>query len=326
MTILDAMQTVLKSGCGISFEEAVRSERYAELESQFKSLPKCFPARTHRGIALRAGHLQMGRLLNTTSERGAIKLPRSVQSEFGRGQAMAPLVQLVGECLVKAAAECLPDDVVALAKEWREADVDRQIEIARTLFFRFNSEGQRHDEEFHLDTVTQNISKRILMNEHASERILPKQFGMWDPKTCIANCQGKTQMLTAFGRLAGTDVLAVSPLTTAHEVVEGWRSIVADRIREDLAQRKIEFPEPVFMDSLKAYEIDKVFSDFDSHFHVGAALKLRDGRWVLIDSHAMSWGVFTPDWHLERIVGLLDKYGVVLPGIHLLGHSYEARD
>ena len=81
-----AIENGLSLGCGLSLSQAMNSPRFQELLARQESLLTRYPKNTHRGIALRAGHLAMGQLLNTKSEQEALSTAKLAREpKFGCG-------------------------------------------------------------------------------------------------------------------------------------------------------------------------------------------------------------------------------------------------
>ncbi|MFA5029629.1 MAG: hypothetical protein WC518_02645 [Patescibacteria group bacterium] len=319
--ILEAIETGLVRGCGISLTEAMSSPRFVKLLARQKTLFERYPKDTHRGIALRAGHLVMGQLLNTMPESKALAQARRIKTpKFGCGIELRALIQFFGEALIVEAGKCLPDEVLELAKEWRAATAERQIEIVRELFFIFRSKKQGDDQEIMtLAHAEQDLIRKAMekWNRGSDARdVLPRLYGKWD-SNCPANCQGKTQLLVAFAHLAGTKAMVVNALSDGVHELWRLRGELADAISQDIRRRGLGGVSSEFDDSLAGHHFAEIFREKIRDFHVGTALRLGDGRWILIDPHALAWGVFSPRWQMNETHRLLRKYAEVLPGLTL---------
>lgn len=320
--LLEAFESAFLQGCGMSLRDAMASKRFAKLLQKEKALADRFSERTHRGLALRFGHMQMGTLLNAHPETEALKLARALPREEAYNPELRALTRYLGECIVRAAGECLPEDVLQLAAEWKTCDVERQIEIAGLLFERFKSpsqEGGRMTEE--------NFFKFAFgwleLNDVRPDRVLPRLYGMWgeggDP-----NCQGKAQMLTAFGRIAGTAVLCVDPILNAHDAERASFRAMLDLVLQDVQERNLRIDAELQRTINVTEQYIQAERFRPDSYHVGVALRLRDNRWVLIDPHSLNWGVFPAEWSLQHVRRILGKYDDVLPGLHLASHDHGA--
>lgn len=322
--ILNLFTKVLELGCGVTLEQALKSDRYATLIASQQTLLDRYAADTDLGIALRAGHFVMGRLLNTLPEPQALAEAQEVQSIYGHGIEMRSLLQLTGEHLIDTAAGCLPANAIMMGNEWRLANAERQIEIAETLYLELQDTGQRARAGHNLATsdVQDSLRRHIEANSGGSERVLPLQYGTWNKESCRANCQGKSQMITAFARLAGANVLLVHPIRQAKGVLAEWKEKLLECLVADMEERDLTIDRG-FADSIHAHALlDAIHRPGDS-FHCCSALELADGRWVLIDPHALNWGVFPNVWQMPQLAERLLKYEEVLPGLQLYAADDE---
>jgi hypothetical protein len=97
---------VLKK-CGSSLEKALLSQNYSNLlKKEWQTSATNFDS--DKGIALKAGHLTMGRLFNTLPERQAIEIAKSNNSETSYFPQERALIHLCGKLIVEAATDCLP--------------------------------------------------------------------------------------------------------------------------------------------------------------------------------------------------------------------------
>lgn len=330
-TILEAIEKIFCVGCGLEMQPVMMTERFAALAEHNRQLFNRFGENTQLGIALRAGHLVMGQLLNCFPEKEAIQIAKKSTHPLGHGVELRPLIQILGESIVAAAKQCLPPEVLVLAQEWKTATAERQIEIARELFFLFRSksQGQEHEiqtTEKSMERIYDKLRERASRNQRVDD-ILPLLYGHWN-ENCPANCQGKSQMLTAFGRLAGAKVMTVDPLSCGFERLARVRSRLIEAISRDLRDRGLEQADDSLNEGRFGDQLEMLAGDAFRGFHVSVALELCDGRWILIDPHGLVWGVFSKIWGMNRVWKLLKKYGAVIPGLQLIrndGGESEAK-
>lgn len=314
-------------GCGVDFAQAVRSARYQELLESELSLAERFPVGTDQGTALRAGVRNMGMLLNSGKPEQEALAQAAALGCAPRSYEMRALIRLLGETVVAEAGKCLPQEAIDMAEQWKTAGAEEQIGIAGKLCHLFIDEQQRRGQGSH--PTFENVQRHLLENlEHnldfTDERVLPRLYGKWG-QGGRPNCQGKTQMIIAFARLANAPVLAVSPVLSAHKLKSEWQQVVLRRIKRDLIARNLMDAEPEFSEGILADEMRLRFElNKPDFFHVGAALKLRDGRWVMVDPHVLTWGVFSDSYGMDRVEGLLAKYGEVVPGISIQASDTES--
>lgn len=318
--ILDAIEWGLKIGCKSSLVEMLQSKGFSRLMADYANLETRFSPDTDEGIALRAGHLNMGRLFNTLPEADAIEEAKSCAKVSGSSGDFSVMVRCFGEALVKTAAECLPPDIMAMAREWKATDSSRQIEIARQLYSAFRSETQESAGGITMQSARKRIERKLRKKDD-ERNILPALYGTWDKKTCLANCQGKMQMLTAFGRLAGARVLCAGSIRQSRRELEEFRRTLIGEIVADLRARGLEDADAGLSESIAASQVESS-AELEESFHVCVALELRDGRWVLIDPHGMAWGVLSDVWDLGNTYRILSKYAVVLPGLQIIRHDH----
>lgn len=318
-----AFTTAFEEGCGIPFEKAVRSARYCALRKDARSLFLRLSPATDEGIALRAGHLAMGELFNCLPEAAAIARARTVEPVIKPSIKYRPLIQYLGEELVTAARRCLPENVRAWAEEWRTASIERQIEISRSLYFLFSAENRKNqNEEIHTDNLQAIMQKELHKAKDTVQAVLPNQYGPWSSDNHAANCQGYHQMLAAFGRLAGAAVMVVDPIRSARDVVESWRMEVIGILLKDIREH-VSCPDSSMMDSFGAEKILHFYRSLHHNYHVATALQLHDGRWVLLDPHALDWGIFSERYGMNETYGRLLKYAEALPGLSLIARDEE---
>ena len=132
--ILETIEQAFRQGCRLTLADAVKSARFSELSQAQDTLYERHSAESDLGVALRAGHLVMGQLLNTTSESEALFHARHIRPPFGVGTECRALVTYLGEQLVESAGRCLPQEIKKLAANWKKTDVEGQIQIGRQLW------------------------------------------------------------------------------------------------------------------------------------------------------------------------------------------------
>lgn len=323
MNVIETIEQVLARGCRLSLEDAFGSPVYIREKTITDALHGTHPEGTPLGIALRAGHLVMGPLLQTMDDAEAINAARTLSSPYGHGMELRPLIWSVGDALVTAAGGCLSDDIRAMADEWRTASADEQIAIAKRLFHHLGSIDQRQSREIRTSNMHELLLRSLERNRHLDAAVLPAEYGNWERNHHVANCQGKTQMLAAFARLAGTRGLSVHQIHGAREEVDRWRLEITRAIGDDIRKREIRFPCENFADSHNAEMLTTRLQVHQASFHICIALELCDGRWVLIDPHALDWGVFPDVWDIPGIATRLTRYRDILPGIHVVADDLE---
>jgi hypothetical protein len=189
--IENTISRCFSEGCGIPFETAILSPRYAEILSEELSLSERFPADTDEGAALRAGLLRMGTLLNNLPDDQAIAGAHSSPLDHIWDFRLRALIRLLGETIVQAADYCLPDEITTFEEDWRNGDAEQQVQIAKTLFEIFIGDNQKIPEGELLtwSSAHRQIDREIRNNfEWDDRRVIPGAYGKWSDKS-IANCQ-----------------------------------------------------------------------------------------------------------------------------------------
>jgi len=328
--LIEVIDYIFREGCGKSLQSILNSSRYAELRDTQDNLFIQHPEDTDTGIALRTGHLHIGRLFNTLNEAEAIAVARKINApEFGCGLELRSLIQVLGESIVEAATECLPDEVKFWAKDWQKSDPDQQLAICKKVFSIFLSEDQKFENkgELTMDWVMESI--RLRHSKYLKKsvvQVLPRQYGSWNPETSAVDCVGKAQMLIAFARLAGIKTMTLDPIMNSKRLINNWRKQAKRIVMDDINNRGL-IADKSFMSSLMAemtYQNHiETFADLYADFHAGVAFQLADQRWVLIDPHVINWGVFSAEWNLDHVYGTLLKYQDVLPGLSLISLDHK---
>lgn len=319
--LYETLEYALRVGCNSSLSAMIKSPLFEEVFAKHAGA-STMSLDSAEGIAWRAGHLSMGTLFNTLPEKEALAQAQtqSSDSSLGGTAETRALTECFGHALVLAAEKCLPSNVLALAQEWKISNADAQIEIARQLYFLFRSENQESHGELTIERVYEDWNRRLDDRDDQS-RFLPALFGEWNKDTCPANCQGKAQMIAAFARLAGTRSMVVSPLINGHDQEKRAREQIFLEVLEDVVERKLDDADSSFSEGLQAAQIDRHLVH-SNDFHIGIALELCDGRWLLLDPHGLSWGMFSDEWQLTKVCQMLEKYRWALPGLQLLCHDH----
>lgn len=324
--MINTIARCFEEGCGISLEEALSSNRFAVILSEESSLLDEFPATTDEGVTLRTSLLQMGVLLNTLPDDQAIPKARNFSLDYIQDFHSRAVIRLLGEHIIKAADNCLPDGIDELEYQWKSGDAEVQLHVARSLFNLFVGENQKASgkEDLNLDSANRHIQREVYNNmEHDDRRVLPKIYGKWNGGDA-PNCQGKAQMLLAFAKRVGARAFCVNTITSTGVVKDIWRDVAAKIIRWDLENRNIQNIDPTFLESIEAFTFIRSFErSIPDFFHVGVALEMCDSRWMLLDPHALTWGVLPPEYEMGKIDQLLMKYGRVQPGLSFQAHDHK---
>ncbi|MCB0323962.1 MAG: hypothetical protein KDD69_10325 [Bdellovibrionales bacterium] len=315
----EAIRIALEVGCGSSLQKVRRSKRYKTVRRRIEDAARHFPADSDCGVAFRVGNPRMGILLNTLPEPKALEQARSLVPADPPDPDLLALTTCLGSHLVRAAGQCLPDEITELAARWQNSSADEQIQIVSQLYFALRSDSQESSGCLTVERVLEKAEqeRRRRYDPDVRTPVLPRLYGKWDSADNPANCQGKTQMITAFGRLAGTRVLSVSPLTHSRSQLDESRRHLLHRARNELRRRDLDTVDPLFAESLQAAHLEGAIS-VESGFHVGAALELKDKRWVMLDPHGLVWGVVPDVLDLGAVYNMLKKYRHALPGLTMI--------
>lgn len=320
----EALNHALSVGCGSSLATMIGSPLFGELLNKHKTTAS-LPRDSDEAVAAMTGHNRMGVLLNNMSEAKALAKARSniIDDPFNSSAETRALTECLGHAVIKAAEDCLPDEFRSLAQRWRETnDPDVQIQIAQQLYFELRSESQEARGELTQEVVLSGWHARLDEGD-GEDRFLPALYGKWNRDSNPANCQGKSQMVMAFAKLAGARAMSVCPVESAHKMEERARNKIFREVILDVSERGLYTADSSFCAGLRAAELDQTLFRRDT-FHIGIALELCDGRWLLLDPHGLSWGVFGDQWQLSEVYNLLEKYHWTLPGLQLTRHDSGA--
>ncbi len=314
--MIDVVNFILER-CGISLEKAVQTNLFASLLKREKRISK-LKAGSDREIAYRVGHLRMGRLLNSLSEKEALMVARSInEKEYPSNQERA-LIHFCGHAIVEGAKDCLPEEILEMVDEWKKGSEEDQIRIIRRLFFEFQSESQESKGDMSFDAIYISLLDRIRRRQEGMRAYLPMLYGRWNKKNCVANCQGKTQMLLAFARLVGAEALIVHSIIHAKEKFELSRIRIRDMVAQDLKERDLEDGSKLFSEGILASQFEDLINFDPNYFHVGIIIRIKNGSWVMIDPHGLSWGPIGEDWSFSNSYRIIRKYKNVLPGLTMI--------
>lgn len=329
MEIQELFEYVLTEGCGVTLDSILQSQSYQRLLKNQQGLFERYPPRTDRGVMLRAGHLTGGMLLSCYPERGAKHQAKIFTSQYGHGLEKRALITMTGKALIKAAKENLPEEALVIAKKWKQATADEQVALTHELYNLFTSDDQRTRTIINSKNVFKLIEEQYVSEDlrHGPAAVLPKKYGKWNKQNNPANCQGKTQMIIAFAEMVGAKAMIMLPNTLGRDVLDAVKMEASDKIYNDIIDRKIQFPDDEFMDSLESGMVKQTHHSMRSRsFHVCPVIQVKDGRWVLIDSNTLNWGILSEQWGIEKLHAKLSKYKDVLPGLSLGAADYQQRD
>ncbi len=311
--IKEAISRVLESGCGESLDFALNSPRLRLLKEYFDESNLAEPDRltVSNMSALSLGaHIYAGNEASLLKE-AQLQIPPAEKLDSGS----KALIRYTGEMLTAAAAKCLPDEAIEKIARFRNGTAEEQIEICHELYRLFISESQQSRGDLTTQSAFESIARKNYKNRADIKQVLPKEYGHWNRIDNIANCQGIAQMLAAFAKIADVPVVAVNPVKFSKDTLERTRNEIVQSVLQDLRKRDLKIPSD-FQESLIAYKhIEAPHRLTDDYFHISVALQVSDGRWVLIDSHALAFGVISDKFELPRAISLLNKYDKVLPGV-----------
>lgn len=329
MDILRSMEEVLQRGCGLSLEEATKKNEtlLQEMENALRTLQEG-SGTTDEEIALHAGNQLFGLLLNTMSEEQAIaQAQKGSPVQFGHGHAYRDIIKMIGKELVEAAGENLTPEILGMAERWKGAGADEQIAITKELCSELVSYDQLRNkwDELNFSTLQRSIGWKLRVKMESSVRhVLPREYGVWSRETCIANCQGKTQMLVAFARQVGAEVFVVGPEETAKDRSGRVIRRIFKALQEDMEQRNILHGDQHLFEGLASQGILDTYNELVHSFHLCVVIQVSDGRWVMVDPHAICWGVVPEEWNINEKVELLKKYREALPGLSVICQTEKA--
>lgn len=312
-------------GCGTTLQDVVASDDYQRILEEERALDK-IETSTLLGTAWRIGVIAMNTLLNMYSgEREIMGAAEKYPTIEKPSAEIRALTRMLGKHLIQAADSCLPDEAKVLADEWRSASVDRQIEICSTLMRMFQSKDQGEvgyvAENATLTAADERSSRVFRRMRQGRESVLPTLYGTWNQEDCVANCQGKSQMLTAFAQRAGANVVTINTAISAGEAIRRFVKPIQQAISYDLIQRGLFGVDSGVQEGvLHAMQMD-IVNQLNETFHMGVALELSDGTWFMLDPNGRSYGVISHASNLAGIHQKITTYSHVLPGL-----SFQTND
>lgn len=132
MDLNEILSTTLRRGCGVELDELVRTQdfldRVADRAAWFEQLSA---EDSDLGVAYRAGHLEMGTLLNVLPDELAVQ-----QAEAGTrpDPYLSVLLEVIGEELLGAATKCLPLNVKSSAVLYPASNAEAQIRLINAAY------------------------------------------------------------------------------------------------------------------------------------------------------------------------------------------------
>ncbi|PWU01599.1 MAG: hypothetical protein C5B53_02660 [Candidatus Melainabacteria bacterium] len=333
------LEKVLKrafAGCGLDFLEVQKSQRWQRAVSHFTSLSDRYPIDSQLGPLLHAGPHFVGELLARMPANGVAQLASQRNTAWQYDPGFLASICCLGDALIEAAIACLPvsfelseDDAElrldrlqlpvsqgALVECWQRGDAETRVQIAKLLAVTFAGK-----------TADGYSSEDDRANQPA-ERVLPACYGRWHraleaiPAEAalrpIANCLGKAIMLAAFGKLVGTETLAVLPIQLAHNIYWRKRGEVAASCLAGLEASKVPLRKERRQSLNHIAACGEAEREEISWSHLGIALRIDEHKWVLVDPNMGMASVFPNSWKMNEAHDLLRCYGQVLPGLSLL--------
>lgn len=194
-----------------------------------------------------------------------------------------------GEYLIGDAKRCLPEYVQwgegkklslnQLVQKWKDGRWGTRLEIGRTLA------EQLHPSHYEDGTPFDNQHGQDSYNQPRN-RVLPNLYGKWvieKGASNIPNCIGKFQLLIAFGKLCGTKMLAISPLTTSSEKLNVAREKVSKRILACYQKTGIQLDPKRLTSLLKTALHTRSRMHLPPLQHFAVIYEIDPERWLLVD-------------------------------------------
>jgi hypothetical protein len=309
--------------CSSALEKVLRSKRYQTLLSKELRVDT-FDPNSDQAVAFQAGHFDFGSLLNSLPERQAVEKAKSIGGAENVSPEERALIRYIGNFIVSEAKKCLPENVLQMAKRWKTGTADEQLAIAEELYFEFRTNSQNAKGELSMSRVMESMEANNYRRSNDFRSYLPGLYKTWNKDNNPANCQGKTQMLVAFARIAGATIRVIHPIEHAKDYVSIRRKEMKKVVLEDLRSRDLMDGSVAFMEGLTAGQIDGLMREKDAEcFHVGVAFQMKDKRWVMVDPHGLSWGLLSAGYKMDDTCRILNKYKVVLPGLTLIAKDCD---
>lgn len=296
---MELLHFVLEVGCGQKAESLGltanqgNEEKGASSQSQFLS------------------PLVMGELLR--HHRISYVQPDHLISEYFSLLPLVKILGVVGEELIRAAAQTLPEEIKKLAQQWAQAkNPADQLAIIQAV-----CQFWRAPEQTPIDIISDGLESLRRFQEHTNEssdisRYLPRQFGQPD-------CLGRELQLTAFARLAGMTFHNSLVLSHLADLDRQLTLQLIKEVRHDMASRELFVPE-AFSQSLDNHELGLHYLlEAEKRFHGCLVVRLIDGQWALMDPYGVVWGLLPPAMchQMEWAHSMLLWYQRFLPGLTL---------
>lgn len=297
---MPVFETTLQEGCGISAKVLLSSDQFKAALEHERLLLRSHPPNTKRGAFLRSDIFRVGASFNIRGQKLAKRRnPRCEHSLRERA-----LLRLVGDSLVDAAVECLPENLRLNAPRWNALSSPKQIAMCRELYEATLSVESRNGEfTWQQDTFDQPIS-----------RILPRLYGKVG-EGGRPNCLGKAQLLAAFAKLAGAKAYGVTPVIGTYWNYRRHRGDIARRVLRAVRNAEIQLL-PNHRRSLESIaEEGNVNPSGPSRFHLAVIFELQDGDWLLVDPNSNVFGLVPNPTKLRRKCQRLDWATRVSPGM-----------
>jgi hypothetical protein len=311
-------------GCGTPIQSVLASPEYGNALDQEKALENQ-SRKTDTGIAWNAGIMKMNQLFN--------QLPESLVVEEAKGLLEGPrpaaeiraMTRILGSFLIESASSCLTEVMKTMAEKWKTSSSNEQVQICTKLMHDLQSEGQGkvgyEAEDATLEKLATKQERAWNIWRQGREAVLPGLYGNWNPKTNPANCQGKSQMVVAFARLAGAIAVAIHPSLHARTSARKSMNRITHQIRDDLIRRDLLEVDSGVMEGIYCSLSENQLDILTESYHVGVAIELSNGKWFMVDPHGRSHGLVPESFSISSVYRHLKKYHDVLPELCIQEHD-----
>ncbi len=314
--VLSTVIAVVFRGCGLDPQKVLGSRKWRNIVCAGREHLRRFPEGTERGDAARLGPLYFGAALN------GVKL-RTNGNVWQIDPEVNAALRIAGEALIDSASACLPRTI---PKPERGLYFSKKHRFPMTLadlrqrWLNGGDRAQTYTAEILANTLyglpDTEITEEQDRADQPAERVLPFHYGPFVPGLPHrANCLGKALMVAGFGKLVGAPMLAAVPVITAsieHRIQCGK---LADRLRRFIARSGIVLSKERAECLDAIVEFGKKRERYVDWLHMGIAMQLRSGRWLLVDPNQGITGRLPKSWRLSALHSTLRNHRFALPGL-----------
>lgn len=218
--------------------------------------------------------------------------------ELNGGNKDAAILDLLGENLIRAAWDCLPELDQRQVEYWPEMTAGEQLQAFDLLLWR------QHNPPEHRVRLTEKREAKGL-----EQLFLPQEMGPWNGDKPLGNCFTMALMIMAYLQHATgrTDYYAAAVQRLATEPVYQGLQPTLERARRLLERYAPEACESeTSAHALMGADLEDARVTASTlatrrQFHNAVIYELPDGRWICIDPYQNNLGIFAPDVSFVKV-------------------------